>query len=100
MQHTLFHVGGGQHDGAGHQGDVEFLGQATEQLLVVRSHLLGFHAQVRVGAPVVPVGTEHGQAIAQRVAQFQPLQGFAALRDLVQLVLFPACPQPGADVLR
>ncbi|MNE27326.1 hypothetical protein D3C80_1207310 [compost metagenome] len=53
-----------------------------------------------IGAAVVTFGAKHGQAITQRVAQLQPLQGFAALSDLVQLVFLATGPQPGADVFR
>ncbi|MNO63544.1 hypothetical protein D3C76_542520 [compost metagenome] len=100
MQYALFHIRFGQHDRTGHQGDAKFLGQAAEQLLVVCGHLLGLHAQVRIGAPVVAVSAKNREAIAQRVAQFQPLLGFAALGNLIQLALLSARPQPGTDVFR
>ncbi|MNP35532.1 hypothetical protein D3C76_1288680 [compost metagenome] len=55
---------------------------------------------MRVGAAVIAIGPQHGQPVAQRVAQLQPLLRLAAVGHLIQLVLLAAGPQPGADVFR
>ncbi|MCY1433995.1 hypothetical protein D9M71_500390 [compost metagenome] len=68
FQRAVDDTGFGQHDGAGHQGDVKLLGQSAEQRLVILGHAFGFHAQVRVVDTALALGANQRADELQRVA--------------------------------
>ncbi|MNL02018.1 hypothetical protein D3C87_1225080 [compost metagenome] len=77
---------------------MEFFCQPAEQRLVILGHAFGFHAQVRVIQTTAALGANQRANEFQRIAHGQPVHGFLEGGGLVQLVLFTADHQPGADM--
>ncbi|VTM09159.1 Uncharacterised protein [Pseudomonas aeruginosa] len=98
-QLAVLDLGVGQHDGTGHHGHLELVGESAEQGLVVMGHVHRLHPEQGVGETFVAARGDPAARHFQRVAGGHPVHRRAPVGGGIDLGFLAAGHQPGADVL-